>query len=210
MIGRLFHAWERRLAAVTTDRVIRDFDWGVDWLDNSGAQGGPPGDAVASWSARVMKNTDQFFETPHSAQYRLKGNLLSFPSALHTPDDENNTAYCQYQPADSSGEPRRAVVVLPHWNAGPDEHMGLSRLIARFGISALRLSLPYHDRRMPPHLQRADYIVSPNIARTVAGLSPSRTGCPARGALASRSRLRSHWHPRDQPRVMPGDAYRGP
>jgi len=34
-------------------------------------------------------------------------------------------------------------------------------------MSALRLSLPYHDERMPPELHRADYIVSANIARTV-------------------------------------------
>jgi dienelactone hydrolase len=34
-------------------------------------------------------------------------------------------------------------------------------------MSALRLSLPYHDRRMPPDLHRADYIVSANVARTV-------------------------------------------
>jgi len=38
----------------------------------------------------------------------------------------------------------------------------------RFGISALRLSLPYHDVRMPPELLRADYIVSANIGRTLA------------------------------------------
>jgi hypothetical protein len=36
----------------------------------------------------------------------------------------------------------------------------------RFGITALRLSLPYHDVRMPPELARADYIVSSNIGRT--------------------------------------------
>ena len=34
-------------------------------------------------------------------------------------------------------------------------------------MSALRLSLPYHDQRMPPELHRADYIVSANVARTV-------------------------------------------
>src|SRR5258708_39622697 len=34
-------------------------------------------------------------------------------------------------------------------------------------MSALRLSLPYHDERMPPELHRADYIVSANVARTV-------------------------------------------
>ena len=35
------------------------------------------------------------------------------------------------------------------------------------GLTALRLSLPYHDRRMPPELHRADYIVSANVARTL-------------------------------------------
>ena len=167
MIGRLFHAWERRLAAVTTDRVVSSFDWGADWLDVSDSHHGEPDETVATWSAQAMEDTDQFFETPATDQYRLVDDLLSFPSALQTPDRENNVAYARYLRADSPGRPRRAVVVLPHWNAGPDEHMGLSRLIARFGISALRLSLPYHDRRMPPQLHRADYIVSPNIARTV-------------------------------------------
>ena len=44
---------------------------------------------------------------------------------------------------------------------------GCRELLARLGISALRISLPYHDRRMPPELTRADYIVSSNVARTV-------------------------------------------
>ena len=59
------------------------------------------------------------------------------------------------------------MVVLPQWNSDAQGHVGLSRLLARFGVSALRLSLPYHDARMPPELTRADYIVSANVARTV-------------------------------------------
>jgi dienelactone hydrolase len=57
--------------------------------------------------------------------------------------------------------------VLPQWNSDAGGHIGLSRLLARCGISALRLSLPYHDVRMPPELTRADYIVSANVVRTV-------------------------------------------
>ena len=63
---------------------------------------------------------------------------------------------------------RRAVLVIPQWNADADGHVGLCRLINRFGMSALRLSLPYHDARMPPELKRADYIVSANVGRTIA------------------------------------------
>ena len=35
------------------------------------------------------------------------------------------------------------------------------------GISALRISLPYHDHRMPAELHRADYAVSSNVGRTI-------------------------------------------
>jgi dienelactone hydrolase len=61
----------------------------------------------------------------------------------------------------------RAVVVLPQWNSDADGHVGLAKLLARFGVSALRMSLPYHDVRMPPELTRADYIVSSNVVRTL-------------------------------------------
>ena len=56
---------------------------------------------------------------------------------------------------------------MPQWNSDSGGHVGLCKLLAWNGISALRLSLPYHDWRMPPELHRADYIVSANIARTV-------------------------------------------
>jgi hypothetical protein len=59
------------------------------------------------------------------------------------------------------------VLVLPQWNSDAKGHVGLCKLLAMNGMTALRLSLPYHDRRMPPELHRADYIVSANVARTV-------------------------------------------
>ena len=55
---------------------------------------------------------------------------------------------------------------MAQWNSDAEGHVGLCRLLNRFGISALRLSLPYHDARMPPELTRADYIVSANVGRT--------------------------------------------
>ena len=32
MLQAFFHAWERRLASVTKDRVVRPFDWGLEWI----------------------------------------------------------------------------------------------------------------------------------------------------------------------------------
>ena len=56
---------------------------------------------------------------------------------------------------------------MPQWNSDAGGHIGLAQLLAKLGISALRLSKPYHDVRMPPELTRADYIVSANVVRTV-------------------------------------------
>jgi len=44
----------------------------------------------------------------------------------------------------------------------------LCLMINRFGVSALRLSKPYHDIRRPAELERSDYAVSSNIGRTLA------------------------------------------
>ncbi|MCY4598421.1 MAG: dienelactone hydrolase family protein [Acidobacteria bacterium] len=166
MITRLFHHWERRLAARTVDRVVRPFEWGVDWVPEADPAL-PPDASLAAWAAAAMTDTDRFYALPRSADFRFDGRQLTFPSALETPHPENNTVHARYFPADAAaGARRRAVVVLPQWNAGPEDHMALARLLARFGISALRLSLPYHDARMPPELRRADYIVSANVGRT--------------------------------------------
>ena len=89
------------------------------------------------------------------------------PVQSRTPHTENNTAHARYFPAGQPSGRRRATLVLPQWNADGDAHVGLCRLLARVGISALRLSLPYHEARMPTELQRADYIMSANIGRTL-------------------------------------------
>ena len=167
MITRFFHAWERRLAAITTDRVVRPFEWGLDWLGNGNNSTSPAVDRLSAWSAGVMGDTDDFFGIEPTDDYCLQGNNLSFPSAFVTPHVENNTVHAQYYHARQTNNARRAVVILPQWNAGPTGHLALARLISRTGISSLRLSLPYHDRRMPRELHRADYIVSANIGRTL-------------------------------------------
>lgn len=65
---------------------------------------------------------------------------------------------------------RRAVVVLPQWNADAESHVALCRILNRLGIAALRLTLPYHEARRPPELERADHLVSPNIGRTLQSM----------------------------------------
>jgi hypothetical protein len=172
MLQSIFHAWERRLASATTDRVVRPFEWGVEWIPGNGhSPRGPAPELLRGWISEVMADTGAFFAAAPTSDYTLRseagGDVLTFPSAFITPQAANNTVYCRHFPARSTPFRRAAVLVLPQWNADPDGHVGLCRLLALNGMSALRLSLPYHDQRMPPELHRADYIVSANIARTV-------------------------------------------
>jgi len=173
MLQALFYAWERRLASVSTNRTVRPFEWGLDWIPSNGHPR-PAADASAildEWVSGVMADSDAFFTPEPTGAYRLSGpssdgdRYLTFPSAFLTPHPTNNTVHCRYVPA--KRRTREAVLVLPQWNSDPGGHVGLCRLLAMTGMSALRLSLPYHDQRMPPELQRADYIVSSNVARTV-------------------------------------------
>jgi dienelactone hydrolase len=176
MFTALFHAWERRLASISKDRKVRPFDWGLDWLSSNGVASSTAAEHVDRWVAEVMADTQAFFAAPPTRDYDFSastgghggsGGTLRFPSAYVTPHPENNTVHARWFPSSSRSGPARAVVVLPQWNSDRGGHVGLSRLLARFGMSALRLSLPYHDDRMPPELTRADYIVSSNIVRTV-------------------------------------------
>jgi dienelactone hydrolase len=174
MLAPLFHRWETRLADISrTVRVVRPFDWGLDWIPPNGHPADAlPEHVVRDWVDTVMRDTDAFFTPPPTDDYSFacdaaaqgEAGTLTFPSALTTPHAANNTVYARLFTA---SDKRRAVVVLPQWNSGFGGHIGLSRLLARMGVTALRLSLPYHDRRMPPELSRADFIVSSNVVRTV-------------------------------------------
>jgi hypothetical protein len=137
---------------------------------------------VRDWVERVMADSDAFY-TPAPARYtftkapdavRASGEdgVLTYASGFTTPHDCNNTVVARYFPANPirkprPGAPRRAVVVLAQWNSDAEGHVGLCKLLAKLGIASLRISLPYHDARMPSELTRADYIVSANIVRTV-------------------------------------------
>ena len=143
-----------------------------------------PAEVIGDWVSHVMADTDAFFTPPPTTDYTLRpapdGDVLTFPSAL---DDAARgeqhgvlpVLSAAERPLDEiarersagAGAGRAAVLVLPQWNSDAGGHVGLCRLLAWNGMSALRLSLPYHDQRMPPELHRADYIVSANVARTV-------------------------------------------
>lgn len=100
-----------------------------------------------------------------------KAQFLRFTSPERTPYQENDLVNARWYPApDRKGAtlPKQAIVVIPQWNADALSHNSLCTIFNRFGISALRLSMPYHDIRRPAESQRSDYVMSANIGRTMS------------------------------------------
>jgi dienelactone hydrolase len=171
---RWIRAREEALCFRATNRVVRNFEWGLEWTrDWPSARlhpknGDSPEDYLAHLNQVSIQASDEFFAYETPRDFKLQDGILRFPSPVRTPYPENNLVHAQWFPASNSkGGPKRAVVLLPHWNAPVDGHNALCQGLARLGISALRISLPYHDYRMPAELKRADYAVSSNICRTV-------------------------------------------
>ncbi|HVT28409.1 MAG TPA: alpha/beta hydrolase family protein [Lacipirellulaceae bacterium] len=105
-----------------------------------------------------------------------RAQFLRFTSPERTPYAENDLVNARWFPAPAhkdqsrrdGARPKQAIVILPQWNADAFSHNALASVFNRMGISALRLSKPYHDIRRPSELERSDYAVSANIGRTLS------------------------------------------
>ena len=165
MIQNLMHSWERRLSLKDTNRTTLPFEWGFDFLNYASVNGSPKQE-LFDLNKQAILSSDAFFQ--HSPQqFQFVDDNLYFPSSIHSPYEVNNRVRCRVFAAKSAG--KKAVVVLPQWNADSTSHVALCRLIARLGITAVRLTLPYHEERNPQG-PRADFMVSPNLGRTIQGI----------------------------------------
>lgn len=182
---------ERRLAFLNDDRSVQPFGWGTEFVaENGAANGGDPREILQEISRGIIGDSDEYYALKQEPKYSLAQKLypsaaslsaaefkrpvkqievsvLSWNSALDTSSEANNTAYATYFPREES---RTAVVILPHWNAKAGTYFDLARFFNRVGISALRLTMPYHEERMPAELTRADHLVSPNIGRSLQSI----------------------------------------
>jgi hypothetical protein len=171
LYARWIDRWERKLATRDTNRVVRPFEWGDDYAASIGPpfcpaeRNGNTGAWLADFADRALAESDSFYSYRAVSDYSLNGGQLTFTSPVASPYPENNTVHALWFPAPK--DRRRALIVLPQWNAGADGHVGLAHLLNRFGISALRMTMAYHAERMPTELERADYHVSSNIGRTI-------------------------------------------
>jgi hypothetical protein len=163
--------WEHDLATRDTNRVVRPFEWGLEWLDTPGfplcppEAAGDPAASVSRFASEALNHSDRFYSYAPVADYRLSQGRLTFTSPARSRYPENDTVNALWFPAPK--DQGRALVILPQWNSDANGHVALAKLLNRFGISALRMTMAYHAERMPAELQRAEYHVSSNIGRTI-------------------------------------------
>lgn len=161
---RQIHRYEHRRWTTDDNRRVRPFEWGLEHI------GGDPADAdpksfLRSYCQQVINNSSQWFAAPPVSDYRFDSeNVLTFTSTIESSCRENNTVHAQYFPGEKNGP---AVLVLPNWNAKWHGQLGLCQWLQKIGITALKLSMPYHDRRMAPGHERADQLVGTNIGLTL-------------------------------------------
>ena len=188
--------WEHRLTSVDDNRVVRPLEWGAEWAHewpcrNGLRPGCMPEDSqrfFIEYNRRILAASDEFYSYSPPADFRLErrevqvfstravpdpkleasvkgkfGEFLRFTSPVKTPYGENNLVNARW----FSVRGRHAVVLLPHWNSDAIAYSSLCRVLNLLGIAVLRLSMPYHDIRMPDEIGRADYAVSANIGRTL-------------------------------------------
>ena len=171
LYARWMDRWERELATRDTNRLVRPFEWGTDWLDGVGFPAKPErvnGDApqvLDRFVSEALGDSDKFFSYAPVRDYELRDGRLTFTSPVSSPYPENDVVHALWYPAPN--DQGRALVVLPQWNSDAMGHVGLCKLLNRFGISALRMTMAYHAERKPAELERADYHVSSNVGRTI-------------------------------------------
>lgn len=163
--ARFMDRWERKLATRDTNRVVRPFEWGTEWLSRLEFPRCRQTGSLPRFVEEALQDSDRFYAYESPREYSLKGGRLTFRSPVSSGYQENDTVHALWMP--TAGDGGRALVILPQWNSGPDGHVGLGKLLNRFGISALRMTMAYHAERKPEESERADYHVSSNIGRTI-------------------------------------------
>jgi hypothetical protein len=154
-----------------SNRVVRPFAWGLEFITGH-VNGDDPRAVLARHSKQAMAASDEFYQLPEIPDYKLEDQVLTWTSAVKTPSAENNVARARlFTPRrERKNKPRAAILVLPQWNAQPDSHVEACRIFNGLGITALRLTLPYHEERRPADLERAEYLVCSNIGRTIQSM----------------------------------------
>ena len=145
------------------------FAWGIEHLGGDAADPRPD-KFFERYVADAVACSDDWYAVEPATDYALADGVLTFSSAIESPWPENDRVHAQFFPVSGrsqNGTRGPAVVVLAQWNAKWHEQQNVCLWLNKLGLTAVKISLPYHDRRAIPGHPRADHLVGPNIGLTM-------------------------------------------
>ena len=87
LYGKWMLAWENRLCSRATNRVVRPFEWGLEWTrhwptaQRLPRNGHDPEAYLRVLNRAALESSDEFFSYQTPSDFALDGNLLRFTSA---------------------------------------------------------------------------------------------------------------------------------
>jgi len=145
------------------NRRTLPFAWGLEHIGGTSNEPDPRG-YLDRFVEHTLAHSEAWYATGPAEDYSLIDDVLTFSSAVQSPWPENNRVHAQFFQARHTGP---AVAVLAQWNSRWEEQTDVCRWLNKLGITAVKMSLPYHDRRAVPGHPRADHLVGPNVGLTL-------------------------------------------
>lgn len=146
------------------------------WSTKGPWQASPNLAELQKWSSRQVQNPEFLFPKFDPKFELSKNGKLTFQSGHLSAWPENNLVVADYFKAPKS---KAAVLILGHWNSSRPTYNQLAKLYKMAGISALRLSLPYHDERRPASMPIATGMLSADLNQTIDGIRQACTDAQA-------------------------------
>jgi hypothetical protein len=153
---------ERRLASEGgPTKFAREASVGLEYLDSACAADELP--RLLACVSTALRDADAYFSASERPIFRRQGSMLAFDSPSGG-IGSNSVARAQIY---DSGRRRRAIVLLPYWNAPREACRPFGTLLARCGVTCIQLSLPYHDERRTNDVGFARELVCENLGLTI-------------------------------------------
>lgn len=106
-----------------------------------------------------------YFDGPcgDDQSFERQDGWLRFPSDIATEIESNNVVWAKIA---EGGSFDQALVIFHHWNAS-SRNRQIADFFSQRGITVVEIAMPYHFERSRPGSLYADYMLSPNLGRTI-------------------------------------------
>ena len=166
MYHRWLDRWDERKAH-RGDAVKEEAPFALDaQLAFPGAQKVATVAEFCALADRAVSNPTFLQERVGDLTYERENGWIRFSSSVSTDIDENNLVCAKVTERGSSDH---ALVIFHHWNASSRSRQ-IAGLFSRLGITVAEIAMPYHLERSRPASSYADYMLSPNLGRTIQSM----------------------------------------